>query len=82
MHRRAVTAELCRHGEHSYAQLTPFRRLVHTGNAFEKIYFGTRAEADRVLAYVRGLHEHVRGTLPEAAGITPREPPTRRSIPR
>ncbi len=58
--------------EHSYAQLTPFRRLVHTGHAFEKIYFGTRAEADRVLAYVRGLHEHVRGTLPEAAGITPK----------
>ncbi len=55
--------------EHSYAKLTPFRRLVHTGHAFEKIYFGTRAEADRVVAYVRGLHEHVRGTLPE--GPTP-----------
>jgi uncharacterized protein (DUF2236 family) len=58
--------------EHSYAQLTPFRRLVHTGHAFEKIYFGARAEADRVLAYVRGLHEDVRGTLAEAARITPK----------
>src|ERR1700736_4078645 len=57
--------------EHSYAKLTPFRRLAHTGNAFEKIYFGTRADADRVLAYVRRLHEQVKGTLPEDAGNTP-----------
>jgi uncharacterized protein (DUF2236 family) len=57
--------------EHSYAKLTPFRRLVHTGNAFEKIYFGTRAEADQVLGYVRRLHEKVNGTLAEDAGVTP-----------
>jgi uncharacterized protein (DUF2236 family) len=61
--------------EHSYAKLTPFKRLVHTGNAFETIYFGTRAEADRVLAYVRRLHERVEGTLPEEAGITPKGTP-------
>ena len=57
--------------EHSYAKLTPFKRLVHTGNAFETIYFGTRAEADRVLAYVRKLHERVVGELSEDAGVTP-----------
>jgi uncharacterized protein (DUF2236 family) len=57
--------------EHSYAKLTPFRRLVHTGNAFEKVYFGSREEADRVLAYVERLHERVTGTLPEDAGVTP-----------
>jgi uncharacterized protein (DUF2236 family) len=57
--------------EHSYAKLTPFKRLVHTGNAFEKIYFGTRREADGVLAYVHRLHERVNGTLPEDAGETP-----------
>ena len=57
--------------EHSYAKLTPFKRLVHTGNAFEKIYFGTRAEADRVLAYVRKLHHRVKGTLSADVGITP-----------
>jgi mpaB/rubber oxygenase-like protein len=28
--------------EHSYAKLTPFKRLVHTGNAFEQIYLGSR----------------------------------------
>lgn len=57
--------------EHSYAKLTPFRRLVHTGNAFEKIYFGSRSEADQVLSYVRKLHQRVRGVLPEDAGVLP-----------
>lgn len=61
--------------EHSSAKLTPFKRLVHTANAFEQIYFGTRAEADRVLAYVRQLHERVVGTLPEDVGVTPRGTP-------
>jgi uncharacterized protein (DUF2236 family) len=61
--------------EHSYARLTPFKRLVHTGNAFETIYFGSCAEADRVLSYVRKLHEQVNGTLPEDAGITPKGTP-------
>ncbi|MDQ6744940.1 MAG: DUF2236 domain-containing protein [Actinomycetota bacterium] len=57
--------------EHSYAKLTPFRRLVHTGNAFEKIYFGSRQQADEVLAYVHRLHERVTGSLHEDAGVTP-----------
>jgi len=57
--------------EHSYARLTPFKRLAHTGNAFETIYFGSQADADRVLGYVLRLHEKVKGTLPEDAGITP-----------
>ena len=57
--------------EHSYAKLTPFKRLVHTGNAFETIYFGSRTEADRVLAYVRKLHERVVGELSRDAGVTP-----------
>ncbi|MGI8864195.1 MAG: oxygenase MpaB family protein [Solirubrobacteraceae bacterium] len=57
--------------EHSYARLTPFRRLAHTGAAFEKIYFGSREEADEVLGYVRRLHERVTGKLSEDAGLTP-----------
>jgi uncharacterized protein (DUF2236 family) len=57
--------------QHSYAKLTPFKRLAHTGEAFETIYFGSRAEADKVLAYVRRLHDRVRGTLPHDAGATP-----------
>jgi uncharacterized protein (DUF2236 family) len=54
--------------EHSYAKLTPFKRLAHTGKAFELIFFGSRAEADRVLSYVERLHHRVKGTLPEDAG--------------
>ena len=54
--------------EHSYAKATPFKRLVHTGNAFEKIYFGTREEADKVLSYVARMHERVNGALAEDAG--------------
>lgn len=56
---------------HSYAKLTPFKRLAHTGKAFEQIFFGSRQEADRVLAYVNQLHETVHGALPEDAGPFP-----------
>jgi uncharacterized protein (DUF2236 family) len=56
--------------EHSRAKLTPFQRLVHTGNAFETIYFGTREEADRVLKYVARMHDRVNGTMPFDAGET------------
>jgi uncharacterized protein (DUF2236 family) len=61
--------------EHSYAKLTPFKRLVHTGHAFETIFFESRADADRVLAYVRKLHNRVVGTLSEDAGITTKGTP-------
>jgi uncharacterized protein (DUF2236 family) len=57
--------------EHTGARELPFQRLSHTAKAFERIFFGTRAEADGVLAAVRRLHEAVRGTLPADAGITP-----------
>ncbi len=46
----------------------PFRRLVRTANDFETIFFGTRAEADRVLAKVHKLHQRVHGELAENAG--------------
>jgi uncharacterized protein (DUF2236 family) len=54
--------------EHTNAKLTPFKRLVHTGNAFEKIFFGSRADADRVLAFVAKMHDRVNGMLAEDAG--------------
>jgi uncharacterized protein (DUF2236 family) len=49
----------------------PFRRLVRTANDFEAIFFGTRAQADKVLAKVRRMHERVKGELPERAGPFP-----------
>jgi len=54
--------------EHSKHRLTPFNRLAHTGKWFETVFFGTRAEADRVLGAVRRMHEQVNGVLPEDAG--------------
>ena len=56
---------------HSYAKLTPFKRLAHTGKAFENIFFGSREDANRVLGYVNHLHKSVRGELPEEAGPFP-----------
>jgi uncharacterized protein (DUF2236 family) len=57
--------------EHTRARLKPFARLAHTGKAFETIFFGTRAEADRTLEWIAGLHDKVVGELPEDAGATP-----------
>ena len=53
---------------HSRSLDKPFHRLAHTGKAFETIFFGSRAEADRVLGFVERLHQEVRGELPAAAG--------------
>ena len=57
--------------EHTNAKLKPFQRLAHTAEVFETIFFGTKAEADKVLAFVHRLHENVRGEMPEDAGKVP-----------
>ncbi len=54
--------------EHTRNKLTPFRRITHTGAMFERVFFGARAEADRVLGAVHRMHERVVGSLPEDAG--------------
>src|SRR5690349_11524822 len=41
----------------------PFKRLTRTAIAFETIFFGTRAEADRVLAYAGKMHARVSGEI-------------------
>ena len=46
----------------------PFLRLVHTAKVFEAVFFGTRAEADEMLAIVERMHDRVNGQLPESAG--------------
>lgn len=56
---------------HSRALERPFQRLTHTASAFETIFFGPCAEADRVLDAVRRLHGRVEGELTEAAGPVP-----------
>lgn len=49
----------------------PFQRLARTAKIQETILLGTRAEADKALAVVHRLHERVKGTLSEAAGVHP-----------
>lgn len=57
--------------EHTAARAKPFQRLARTAEALEAVFLGSRAEADRVLAYVHRMHERVRGELTQAAGPTP-----------
>ncbi|MBE7325720.1 DUF2236 domain-containing protein [Nocardioides sp. Y6] len=52
----------------THAKERPFSRLAATAEAFETVFFGTRAEADRVLAGVRHMHHRVRGVLPRTEG--------------
>jgi uncharacterized protein (DUF2236 family) len=47
----------------------PFQRLARTAKIQETVLLGTREEADRALAVVQQLHERVKGTLPEDAGV-------------
>jgi uncharacterized protein (DUF2236 family) len=49
----------------------PFRRLARTAKIQETVLLGTREEADKALAAVHRLHERVKGTLPEQAGVHP-----------
>lgn len=61
--------------ENTAGRLRPFRRLAHTGKVFEEIFFGTREEADKALAFVHRLHSRVKGELPEDAGPYPQGTP-------
>lgn len=45
-----------------------FKRLAATAKMFEAIFFGSREEADRVLAAVARMHDEVKGELKEHSG--------------
>jgi uncharacterized protein (DUF2236 family) len=49
----------------------PFRRLARTAKTMEQVYFGSRAEADRVTERVRAMHARVQGELDAPAGHHP-----------
>jgi uncharacterized protein (DUF2236 family) len=49
----------------------PFKRLARTAQAMETVFFGSRAQADRVAGRVRDMHARVRGTTDRAAGPHP-----------
>jgi uncharacterized protein (DUF2236 family) len=46
----------------------PFRRLAHTAQTMEVVFFGSREQADCETERVRRLHERVRGALDQPAG--------------
>ncbi|BDU02342.1 MULTISPECIES: oxygenase MpaB family protein [Nocardia] len=54
--------------ENTEHRMTPYTRLALTGRLFEAVFLGSRAEADRALAFTRKRHVKVRGALPEDAG--------------
>ena len=47
---------------------TPYTRLALTGKLFEAVFFGSKDEADRALAFTGKKHAKVEGALPEDAG--------------
>ena len=63
--------------EHSRYRELPFKRLAATAKMFETIFFGTKAEADKVLSVVHRMHSSVEGELEEDAGKYPKGTPYR-----
>lgn len=55
----------------SSGRRAPFKRLARTANGFETVFFGSRAEADALLARVDRMHQRVDGELPVDAGPFP-----------
>jgi uncharacterized protein (DUF2236 family) len=49
----------------------PFQRLARTAKSMETVYFGSRADADKITNAVRKMHSRVRGTTDRAAGRHP-----------
>jgi uncharacterized protein (DUF2236 family) len=56
---------------HTRDKSRPWARLRRTGTIMETIFFGTRTEADRELARVHRMHEHVGGRLEAPLGDHP-----------
>src|SRR5918994_805633 len=56
---------------HSTAVEEPYDRLARTAEVMNTIGFGTRRDADRVTARVRGMHRRVNGAIREGVGPYP-----------
>jgi uncharacterized protein (DUF2236 family) len=52
----------------STAHANPWRRLVHTAQMFDAVFFGTREQADKALAFTHRLHQRVNGTIDTQIG--------------
>jgi uncharacterized protein (DUF2236 family) len=56
---------------HSTGGKRPFQRLARTAEMIEAVIFGSKAEADKVLAAVGGIHRRAEGRLPTRVGRYP-----------
>jgi uncharacterized protein (DUF2236 family) len=54
--------------QRSRAHDTPWKRLVHTAQMFDDVFFGTREQADKALAFTHRMHQRVNGTIGEQVG--------------
>jgi hypothetical protein len=64
--------------QRSKARDKPWKRLTHTAEMFEAVFFGTREEADKALAFTARLHKR---RSPNPRARFRRAPATTRSIP-
>lgn len=55
--------------EHTQNKDLPYRRLARTAEAFEVVYFGSRQQADALLAQIARMHAGVKGKLKQDVGI-------------
>ncbi len=63
-----IAAGVAEHSGFRSTALAPVQRLHATVTAMLGLTFGTRAEQDRVVAHIRGIHDRVHGTLREHVG--------------
>lgn len=56
---------------HSTSSKRPFQRLARTAEMIEAVIFGSKAEADKVLMAVDGIHRRAEGRLPMRVGRHP-----------
>src|SRR4051794_8581973 len=59
---------------HTTGLSAPFKRLARTGQAMEAVFFGTRAEADRITSRVRKMHARVRWSGPSGDELQADQP--------
>ena len=56
---------------HSTGLDEPYERLARTAEVMDTIAFGSRRDADRMTAHVRGAHQRVRGSIKQPVGRFP-----------